>query len=24
MPTMYGALDLVKNEIRNAVAQNLG
>lgn len=24
MPTMYGPLDLVKNEIRNPVAQNLG
>src|SRR5262245_21200703 len=24
MPTIYGAVDLVKNEIRNAVMQNLG
>lgn len=24
MPTFYGAIDLVKNEIRNAVVQNLG
>src|SRR5215475_10212202 len=24
MPTIYGAIDLVKNEIRNAVMQNLG
>jgi len=24
MPTIYGPLDLVKNELRNAVAQNLG
>jgi hypothetical protein len=24
MPSMYGALDLVKNELRNAVMQNLG
>lgn len=24
MPSVYGALDLVKNEIRNAVVQNLG
>src|SRR4029434_4787505 len=24
MPTIYGAVDLVKNELRNAVMQNLG
>src|SRR5215472_12706251 len=24
MPTIYGAIDLVKNDIRNAVMQNLG
>src|SRR5262249_2619682 len=24
MPTVYGYLDLIKNEIRNAVVQNLG